>query len=188
MTVQLQRYVEVGEQRGIDKAYKCRIRTPWWRPPVVTAPDLFFTYMSHRYPRLIQNRAGTTFLNSMHGVRLGSDHDRMVREALPLLCLNTVTMLGAEVNGRSYGGGILKMEPREAAQLPLPGPIVLRRAWTALRPQAKELDALLRAGAWESVVARVDEELLVKAINLQTDATGDLIEALSSLRERRLGG
>jgi len=112
----------------------------------------------------------------------------MVREALPLLCLNTVTMLGAEVNGRSYGGGILKMEPREAAQLPLPGPIVLRRAWTALRPQAKELDALLRAGAWESVVARVDEELLVKAINLQTDATGDLIEALSSLRERRLGG
>ena len=121
------------EERGVDKAYKCPVRTPWWRPPVVTPPDLFFTYMSHRYPRLITNKARVTFLNSMHGVRLKPHTKNVARDALPLLVLNSLTMLGAEIYGRSYGGGILKMEPREASTLPVPSLAHLEKAWERLR-------------------------------------------------------
>jgi hypothetical protein len=38
----------------------------WLELPVVPEPDVFFTYMSHRFPRLIANRSGATILNSMH--------------------------------------------------------------------------------------------------------------------------
>lgn len=48
----LRRYIAEGEKRNIDAAYKCTVREPWWRPPAVPVPDLFFTYMSHRYPGL----------------------------------------------------------------------------------------------------------------------------------------
>jgi adenine-specific DNA methylase len=183
----LQRYVAMGKEQGIDQAYKCTVRTPWWRPPVVSAPDLFFTYMSHRFPRMVTNRAKVTFVNSMHGVRLRRDTPKMAREALSLLSLNSVTMLGAEVFGRSYGGGILKMEPSEAASLPVPSPRALLTAWEMLKGDRAAMDRELRTGLWTTVAARVDDVLLRQVMKLsQTDAE-ELAEAATKLRARRLG-
>jgi len=183
------RYLKMGEELGVPEAYKCTVRTPWWRPPVVSPPDLFFTYMSHRYPRLVTNRARATLVNSMHGVRLRTVAAalRVAREALPLLVLNSVTMLGAEVFGRSYGGGILKMEPREAASLPVPKPEVLEAAWAALRDEREVLDRQLRNGLWTNVVARVDEVLLREVAKLSGEEATELHDAAQSLRTRRLG-
>src|SRR6185312_8396175 len=95
----LRRYLAEGVQAGVDQAYKCRVRPVWYRPPVVPAPDLFFTYMSHRYPRLITNSARATFVNSMHGIRLARGAPSDAKHALPLLALNAATMLGAEIHG-----------------------------------------------------------------------------------------
>src|SRR5690606_4301709 len=91
-------YTTLGVTQGVDKAYKCQIRSPWWRPPLAKTPDLFFTYMCHNYPRLIANSADVGFLNSMHGVTLADSVPREVIATLPYMCLNSVTMLGAEVN------------------------------------------------------------------------------------------
>lgn len=183
----LQAYIKVGKAAGVDEAYKCQIRTPWWRAPMVPAPDLFFTYMSHRYPRLIANTANVTFVNSMHGVRLTGDFRTLAKAALPMLCLNSVTMLGAEVFGRSYGGGVLKMEPREAAILPMPSPLVLERAWHELRPHKDALERQLRAGTWTSVVKRVDAAVLGSAARLSEPDIASLLDAARALRVRRLG-
>lgn len=183
----LKRYIKFGEEKGVHEAYKCEIRSPWWIPPLVPPPDLFFTYMSHRFPRLIANTAGATFLNSMHGVRLRKGIAKSVRSSLPLLALNSVTMLGAEVFGRSYGGGVLKMEPREAAKLPVPSVSALLQAWSILKDERTKLDSQLRAGRWTTVLARVDDVLLRQTLGLDGAEVGQLHEAARSLRERRLG-
>lgn len=179
-------YTALGESLGVDKAYKCQIRTPWWRPPLSRAPDLFFTYMSHNYPRLIANTAKAAFLNSMHGVRLKSDAPKIATAALPFMCLNSVTMLGAEINGRSYGGGILKMEPREAASLPLPNTDVMERAWVELAPQRRSLDTQLRNGQWTEVAKRVDAAVLGTGAGLTAPEIAQLLTAARERRERRL--
>jgi adenine-specific DNA-methyltransferase len=182
----LQRYLVVGEAQGVPGAYKCTVRKPWWRPPVVSSPDLFFTYMSHRYPRLIQNCAGVTFVNSMHGVRLKESVPDAAAAALPLLALNSMTMLGAEINGRSYGGGILKIEPREAAKLPVPDTDTLQEAWSALDRESPRLDEALRSGRWVQVVERIDQVLLGDALRHSAEDISLVQSALHTLRSRRL--
>lgn len=183
----LGRYLALGEQLGVPSAYKCRMRSPWWRPPKVDAPHLFFTYMSHRFPRLVSNDASVSFLNSMHGVRLLNSWPRWIAKALPLLALNSVTLLGAELHGRSYGGGVLKMEPREAAALPMPNFEAAESAWPTLESESKALDSELRNGNWEAVVARVDEVLLHQTMGVLPGKSSRVRLAGEGMRERRLG-
>lgn len=179
-------YSSYGESLKVHTAYKCQIRSPWWRPPLAPVPDLFFTYMSHNYPRLISNTAKAGFLNSMHGVVLNENVTREAAAMLPFMCLNSVTMLGAEINGRSYGGGILKMEPREAAQLPLPAPAVMERAWQDIKPVKAQLDRQLKNGRWTEVAKRVDAAVLGAACGLGAEDIAQLHSAARHLRERRL--
>ena len=181
------RYIAEGVRLGVPDAYKCSVRNPWWRPPAVDAPDLFFTYMSHIAPRLITNECRATFVNSMHGVTLGDRSALWLKDALPVLSLNSITLLGAEVMGRAYGGGILKMEPSEAAGLPLPSIEVAREAWSILKPRRSQIDELVRIGSWDEASAEVDKALLTSTIKLDAQRQQTLRSALLRLRTRRVG-
>jgi adenine-specific DNA-methyltransferase len=184
----LARYVAEGERRLIPDAYKCQVRDPWWRPPVVKTPDVFFTYMSHITPRLVANEADATIVNSLHGMTLSDTAPECARTALPILALNSITMLGAELFGRSYGGGILKMEPREAAALPMPDPEKLDLAWARLRGHQSRLDQLIRKGHWETALTEIDQALLVGATGLGTAEVASIRAAATRLRVRRTRG
>lgn len=181
----LAEYIKVGLKDGIDEAYKCTVRTPWWKPPAVAPPDLFFTYMSHITPRLTTNDADATIVNSLHGIRLGPDTPTWVRDALPLAAFNSATMLGAELQGRSYGGGILKMEPREAATLPVPSLDVLQEAWAHLEPQRTQLDDLVRAGQWAHAVTEVDRIVLHEVAGMSSGEVAAMRADATRFRRRR---
>ncbi|WP_194949788.1 class I SAM-dependent DNA methyltransferase [Actinomyces trachealis] len=118
--------IRAGEAAGVSDAYKCRVRSPWWRVPLAPRADLFITYMNDDCVSVCANEADVAHLNSVHGLIL----DEGLRDLpLPLLALashNSVTALGAEVVGRAYGGGLLKLEPTEARRLPVPAPGLIR--------------------------------------------------------------
>lgn len=152
-------YIKQGEATGVQKAYKCRMRAPWWRVPRVSVPDAFLTYMNHDTPRIVTNRAGVAYLNSIHGVTFADEHRQLAMDLLPMAALNTVTLLGSELVGRAYGGGMLKLEPKEADRLPVPSRATLDAAERDLRALRPQLAKGLRQGKLLAVVSEVDRVL-----------------------------
>lgn len=179
-------YIAEGEKKAVHKAYKCRVRSPWWKVPRVRKPDLFLTYMNHDTPRLVTNEAGVAYLNSVHGVTLNPAVRDLGRDLLPLGVLNSVTLLGAELVGRSYGGGLLKIEPKEADLLPVPSADVLRGAAPALRALRPQLAKDLRGGDLGRAVEKVDRVLLVEHLSMKRADVRGLREAREVLFQRRV--
>lgn len=181
------RKIREGERDDVHKAYKCSVRTPWWRTPLLAAPDIFVTYMNSDTPALATNSVGVHHLNSVHGLYL---HDHVVadvaRDVLPLAALNSVTALGAEIVGRAYGGGLLKLEPREADRLPVPGPDLLEDAAQALREIKRSAQRHLREGHRAQAVALVDEALLLGALGVSESDLATVRQAREQLAHRRV--
>ena len=179
------RYIAAGERENVQAAYKCRVRSPWWRVPVLPVADLFLTYMNHDTPRLVANLAGVRHLNSVHGVALKKELKSLGMQILPLGMLNSLTLLGAELVGRSYGGGILKLEPREADKLPLPSPETLRRVDSKLQALHSQTGSSFRNGELLEVVERVDQIVLTEHLGLRSKDLRSLRQARQALFERR---
>ena len=179
------RKVADGEKSSVHTAFKCRVRKPWWGVPKVKSPDLFLTYMNHVAPRLCTNRARVPFLNSVHGVYLKRELKRLGEDLLSLASLNTLTLLGAEIVGRAYGGGMLKLEPKEADILPVPSPALLEELRPALAKMRAKVERRLKKGDIERAVALVDEVILKEGMGLSDDTVNELRAARRFLFARR---
>jgi hypothetical protein len=77
--------------------------------------------------------------------------------ALAVAALGSLTLAFAELRGRSYGGGVLELEPTEAESLPFPW---LDAGAAADLPAVEELDGRLRRDGLEAVLDEVDRTLL----------------------------
>jgi adenine-specific DNA-methyltransferase len=114
LPVAVRRYLDSGPGREARQAYKCRVRDPWYSVPDVQTPDYFMSYMSGVSAGLVHNAGRATCTNSVHGVRV-RDRNGMARF---LSAWETPFMaLSREIEGHPLGGGMLKLEPREAGQL-----------------------------------------------------------------------
>lgn len=178
-------YVRRGEELGYSERYKCRVRTPWYRVPGVFTPDAFLTYMSDVVPRLCLNQARVVASNTLLTIRL-PQIPAGLRKAFVVAFYNSATLLSCERTGRSYGGGVLKLEPREADRLLVPAVALVNRHKGPLLKLAADVDTALRngrEGGLSEVIARVDAVLF----DGEKVARGEMSVARASLHERRRG-
>ena len=178
-------YIKQGEVDGVHEAYKCRVRSPWWIVPKVATPDAFFTYMNHDTPRIVANRGAFPYLNSVHGVTFEKSRRHIGMDLLPIAALNSMTLLGSELVGRSYGGGMLKLEPKEAGKLPVPALHILERAEHELRTLRPQLAKALRQGKLLAAVKEVDR-IFIRSMRLSSTHLSQIRKARHALFQRRV--
>jgi len=173
-------YLRYGEQLELQHRYKCRIRDPWYRVPVVQPGSLLLSKRSHKYPRLVLNPAGAVTTDTIYQGRMtpafgGRDADLVAGFH------NTGTLLTAEIEGRSFGGGVLELVPTEIGRVAVP-------MLPAFGQSLAQLDEVARSAGPDSaeLVQRTDA-LLAQAIpKLTPDLLGELREARDALLQRRM--
>ena len=140
-TAALAKYIRFGEGNEVHKGYKCSIREPWYAVPSVWTPDGFLFRQIYDFPRVVLNQAGATSTDTIHRLTCKSEKPERV-------IANTYTWLtaaSAEIEGRSYGGGVLELEPTEAERLLIPATLNGAIPLT-------ECDKLMRAGRLDEVL------------------------------------
>ncbi len=169
-------HIDAGAAAGVHTGYKCSIRTPWWSTPSLWFPDLFMLRQIHRAPRLTVNAAAATSTDTVHRVRVKPGVDP---KALAAVFHNSATFAFAEIMGRSYGGGILELEPGEAEQLPIPP------TGYADADLAADVDLLLRANEIDKALDVVDRHVLVDGLGWSPEVVAQCRSAWVALRDRR---
>lgn len=170
----LSRYIEAGEAERVHEGYKCSIRRSWWAVPSKWRPDAFLLRQIHDHPRIIANLTDATSTDTIHRVRMLNG---VPPAKLAAASINSVTFAFSEVMGRSYGGGVLELEPREAEALPFPD------AGRLTTRDVAAVDKLLRRGDLSDALDYVDGKLLS---HLDSKHVIELRRVWERLRDRRL--
>ena len=122
-------YLEEGAKRDIAKRYLCLHRKPWYSQELRPAPSLICTYMGRsnlkngRLFRFILNHSKATVANvwlalypKPHLASVLENNLELTRQIWEILrTIHPETLIG---EGRVYGGGLHKLEPKELANVP----------------------------------------------------------------------
>lgn len=173
-------YIDAGEAEGLHRRYKTRIRNPWFQVPVVSPGQMLLSKRSHRFARLVLNEAEVVTTDTIYQGSIRPGRDLEARDFVAAFH-NSLTLLSSEIEGRSFGGGVLELVPSEIARLVVAVP-------PRFGSELDRLDALARSsgGDSEDLVDETDR-LLGKYL---TGASSGLLDTLrhahASLRSRRL--
>ena len=123
----LWRYLQEGQHSGIHRAYLLGKRSPWYRQEQRQPAPFLCTYMGRKKEsgktfRFFWNRSMATAANTyllLYPIgdlksRLDADPS-LARRVLELL--NSIEPNALRDQGRVYGGGLFKMEPRELGRV-----------------------------------------------------------------------
>jgi predicted RNA methylase len=171
---ELASFIRRGTAQDIHRRFKCRTRSPWWHVPGLHVPHLFLPYMVGREPIASVNVAGATYTNTIHGLRL---RRAATARSVGIGLYSTLTLLSMELHGRTYGGGILKLEPSETQRVHVAVP--------AGSDAAKEVERLLRTDDYLGAVAVADDVVLRGELGLSAAVIGRLRSARDRIVSRR---
>lgn len=107
-------YLDSPAGQAARLGYKCRNRAPWYSVPDVRFPDFLLTYMSGRAPTLVANEAQVSCSNTLLAVHL---HDAVLASKILPEWKSSFSQLSCELEGHPLGGGMLKLEVREASRV-----------------------------------------------------------------------
>lgn len=174
-------YLATGEAQGIPTRFKCRTRSPWYAVPHVHRGALLLTKRSHRHHRLLLNEAEAFTTDTIYR---GAPREGVDPRDLVAAFHGSLTLLSAELSGRSYGGGVLELTPSEVARVRVPSCPGFGEHLDALdvlgREQGGQLDPE------ERLVAHSDALLALRLPELGA-LLPTLARARHRLRARRFG-
>lgn len=186
----LNKYIKWGEENEQNTSYKTKIREEWYKVPSVWSPDIFFLRRNYQFPKVMLNTSevGAVSTDTMHRVRLKNPKHK---KRLIVAYYTTVGLLFSELEGRSYGGGVLEILPSEVSNIQLPNifenDIISEEEVEELFDKIDNHIRINGNDNIEMLLDNVDSEVLIKKLKLSEDEIADMRDAWNTLKNRRLG-
>ncbi|UCE16443.1 MAG: N-6 DNA methylase [Candidatus Bathyarchaeota archaeon] len=165
-------YIKQGEMEELHLRHLTRCRRIWYSSEKRSPSPIILTYMSRKKPRFIFNEAGMLVLNTFHFVY---PEGKAIRNRVELKALLAYLNSNEALNllrrvGRVYGGGLLKIEPRELERLPIMDFVRLADSNTeALANLFEQLCKSVRKGSGEQeILKEIDRLVGLLKKNLET--------------------
>jgi adenine-specific DNA methylase len=157
-------------------------RRIWHRPDDGRIPHAFFPYVLQYGPSLILNVAKTTCTNSVHRIFFNNNISTVEMRAAAISVLSTYSQLSAEVEGRTYGVGALKLEPSDAKRIKIILPRKL--SMQEVKDTFKQIDRLTREGKRNEATTVADAFVMGRGSS-NKKILDALRRALQECRKRR---
>jgi adenine-specific DNA methylase len=171
-------YLKEGEKKGFHLRAHSLLRTPWYAVKVGELPDAFFPYRMAYIPYLmINNQAQCT--NSIHRIYF-SDLSENEKKWIQLSLLSVSGQLAIESYAKTYGRGVLKIEPGA-----LKNSIVYLSDDSCIDTIYNKISSLISCGKkTESMI--MSTKFLNKKLGIKQYHSDEAISALLELQNRRL--
>lgn len=161
-----------------------RKRAAWYFPDDKRYPDAFLSYMIDRSPRLVINSARVNCSNSVHRVFFNEGMSFIKKKAISVSLLSSFSQLSAELQGRAYGSGVLKLEPSAAKRIQF---LLDDNLEKNLVKNFSSIDALIIQNKTEEAQSKVDE-IISNTTGLPLSVLQNFARMVRTLREDRYKG
>jgi len=112
----VERFLRAAKRGGAARGYIARHRKAWWSVGLREPAPILATYMARRPPAFVRNEAEARHINIAHGL--------YPRQPLPeraIIRLAEALRASASTDhGRTYAGGLTKLEPKEMERIAVP--------------------------------------------------------------------
>jgi hypothetical protein len=115
------RFLAFARKSGAADTYIAKHRSPWWRVGLREPPAIIMSYMARRAPKFAVNLCSARLLNIAHGL-YPKDALSQVQLRAVVSWLDKASLNGV---GRTYAGGLIKVEPGDASRIRVPDPFAL---------------------------------------------------------------
>ncbi|MCZ2298042.1 MAG: Eco57I restriction-modification methylase domain-containing protein [Chitinophagales bacterium] len=146
-------YILMGEKKGYQNGYKCRIRGEEWHiAPSLKISEAFFTRQNHLFPKMVVNTNNAYTTDTVHRVFIKKGTNV---KAFVASFYNSLSLAFSEIVGRSYGGGVLELMPNEVEEILFP----YKKEHAEM---IEKLDAMFRKGKNIDEILEYSDEVILK--------------------------
>ena len=170
------RYIGYGEEKGVDKGYKCKARKPWYLTPGLEMPDIILTVFGD-VPKMLLNNGSFYVSNSLLSGFLKNGNKK------ELICrwYNSLTLLSVEMTIHSLGGGTLVLIPGETDKLEIISNFPVGKVEETYRV----ISDYARIHSTEELYLFGDEVVLKKIYGFSDETIDNIRKSLQILRNWR---
>lgn len=177
----LKGYIKNAEREKLQCRYHTKKRYPWYSISLPKIPDAFIPYMLKEIPFITRNNKNILSTNSIHQIFFKDGINKEMIKWIQFSFFSSITQLSVELSCKTYGGGVLKLEPSGVKK------ILVYSGNGQKFPNRlnREIEVLLKKGNKEKVNEFVDS-WMINNLNIPKDDYRVIQMNYELIRETRL--